>query len=283
MRTRSIVVSGVVGAFLALAPGFAHAEEPRELRFDWVRDGVAFSGIGAVWIGSEIEKDSFAPKECRWCDEVPGIDRSARTAFRWNEPGRADTASDVLDFGVLPVAMIGIDALLASQHGAVGDAWGEDTAIIVQTAVTASLINQFVKFSVGRERPFVHALPDGEKANTEHPADNNLSFYSGHTSLAFALVGSTATVAQMRGYRNAWIVWPVGGVAALTVAWLRLAADKHYLTDVAVGALVGGTIGVVMPRLLHAPRTGREESNGATATVLPTSLRTPVFTIIVPF
>lgn len=256
------------------------------MRFDWAKDGMAFTAIGAVWIGTEVEKETFAPKECRWCDEIPGVDRAARTAFLWNEPGDADDASDVLDFAVLPVAMIGLDAILASQHGAVGETWGEDTAIIVQTALTASLINQIVKFGAGRERPFVHALAtDEEKANTDHPADNNLSFYSGHASLAFALLGSTASVTHMRGYRNAWVVWPVGGVAAVAVAWLRIAADKHYLTDVAVGALVGGTIGVMMPRLLHAPRETRDEGSGggATATVLPTSLRTPVFTVIVPF
>lgn len=287
MRARSILLSGALGACLSLSPAVTRAGEAKELRFDWARDGVATAGIGLVWIGSEVEKDTFAPDDCRWCDEVPGIDRSARTAFLWNEPGRADKASDVLDFGVLPVAMIGLDAILASQHGAVGDAWGEDTAIIVQTAVTASLINQFVKFSVGRERPFVHALPDAEKGNTEHPHDNNLSFYSGHTSLAFALVGSTGMVAHMRGYRNAWVVWPVGGIAAVTVAWLRIAADKHYLTDVAVGAIVGGTIGVMMPRLLHAPRESRGDGSGngsnVTATVLSTRRRTPVFTVMIPF
>ena len=42
------------------------------------------------------------------------------------------------------------------------------------------------------------------------------------------------------------------GVAAVT-GWLRIAADKHYATDVALGAGLGAGVGVAVPLLLHAP------------------------------
>ena len=100
-------------------------------------------------------------------------------------------------------------------------------------------LTQIVKFTAGRERPFVHALPADQKPLTAHPADNNVSFYSSHTSFAFSLAVSTATVASMRHYRWARVIWGVGLVSAAAVGYLRIAADQHYFTDVLVGAAAG--------------------------------------------
>jgi membrane-associated phospholipid phosphatase len=43
-------------------------------------------------------------------------------------------------------------------------------------------------------------------------------------------------------------------MAALT-GYLRIAADKHYFTDVLVGAIVGSAIGVAVPYFAHRPST----------------------------
>ena len=123
------------------------------------------------------------------------------------------------------------------------------------------------KFAVGRERPFVHVLNDEQRKLIAHPSDNNLSFYSGHTSLAFSLVAAAGTVSQMRGYRHAWAVWAVGLPAAASVGLMRMGADKHYLSDVAVGAVAGTVFGVGLPLLLH----GRTPM--ATATTADLSMR----------
>ncbi|HSP77464.1 MAG TPA: phosphatase PAP2 family protein, partial [Myxococcaceae bacterium] len=95
-----------------------------------------------------------------------------------------------------------------------------------------------------------------QKGLTERPSDNNVSFYSGHTSLAFSLVTAAGTVSELRGYRNRWLIWAVGLPAAAATGMLRMAADKHYLTDVLVGAAAGSLFGVGVPLLLH----GREET-----------------------
>lgn len=134
--------------------------------------------------------------------------------------------------------------------------------MIVESVVVASVVNQAVKFSVGRERPFVHVLPEDQKALTAQPNDNNLSFYSGHTSMAFALVTAAGTVSELRGYKNRWVIWAVGLPAAASVGLLRMGADKHYLTDVLVGAAAGSLFGVGVPLLLH----GREPQTQPQAT-----------------
>lgn len=268
-------------AALAAAPQVSHAEpDIRELS---VRPGLelALTGAGGVvWVGSELMKSSLAPEKCRWCGEPPAVDRAVRDHLRWSHPHAAGVASDVVDFVVLPALVLGGDALLASQHGALRG-WDEDAIVIVEAAVAAAVLNQAVKFSVGRERPFVRALEsDEEKAATSHPSDNNLSFYSGHTSLAFALVGSAGAVAQMRGYDHGWLVWPVGGVLAASVGYLRIGADKHYFTDVATGALLGGAIGVGIPYLLHAPS---DDDEGESSTPIQAGFRGPVFAVVWAF
>lgn len=270
-----------MAAALVAVPGVSRADtEVRELTLNKPIDlGVAGMG-GVLWIGSELVKPKLAPETCRWCDSTPGVDRSVRDHLRWENTHAAGTASDVLDFVLLPVLVLGGDALLASQHGALRG-WDEDALVIVEAVVASAVINQVVKFSAGRERPFVHALEtEEEKRATHEPADNNLSFYSGHTSLAFALVGSAGAVAQMRGYKHAWLVWPIGGVLAGTVGYLRIGADKHWFTDVATGAVMGGAIGVGMPYLLHAPKDDDSEEG---ANPVQAGFRGPVFAIAFAF
>jgi hypothetical protein len=231
------------------------------LRFDWTRDG-AITGVGAVlWIGSEaLLKRDLAPETCRWCDRNPDGTDGLNRLDRWGrglagateeQRKRADTWSNVVDFGVLPVSVLGAQYALSQGSGASRSVFFQDSGIIIETAVLASVLNQTVKFIAGRERPFVHVLPEDQKALTAHPDDNNLSFYSGHSTLAFALVVSAGTVAELRGYKHRAWIWAVGLPLATTVPLLRMAADKHYLTDVATGAVLGSAFGVAVPLLLH--------------------------------
>jgi membrane-associated phospholipid phosphatase len=112
-------------------------------------------------------------------------------------------------------------------------------------------LNQVVKFSTGRERPFVHALPEADKPHTAQPNDNQTSFYSGHTNLTFSLAVAAGTVASMRGYRWAHWVWIVGLTVASLTGYLRIAADRHYLSDVLTGATLGSALGFVLPYAFH--------------------------------
>lgn len=245
-------------------PAASPASGFHDLRFNWTRDG-ALTGVGAIiWIGSEafLKKD-LAPATCGWCDRnadgtdsLNGLDKWGRGIAGSTEAQRkrADTWSNVVDFGLLPVGVLGAQYALSHRSGAPRSVFFQDAGIIIQTAVLSSVLNQTVKFLADRERPFVHVLPEDQKPFTEHPTDNNVSFYSGHTNLAFALVVSAGTVAELRGYKHRGWIWGVGLPLATTVPLLRMAADKHYLTDVATGALLGSAFGVAVPLLLH----GRE-------------------------
>jgi membrane-associated phospholipid phosphatase len=237
----TVLLWGVVGSE-------ARAEEGA-LRTDWRVDGAVTAAAFAFWGGTQLLESSLAPTDCRWCN--PGsLDASVREALRWNDTSAANLASNLGAYLFVPLTSLGLLALDARREDRLGELPGDGLVIAEAVALNGAL-TQIVKFAVGRERPFVNALPADQKPLTAHPADNNVSFYSSHTSFAFALAVSTGTVASMRRTRWASAIWAVGLVGAATVGYLRIAADQHYFTDVLAGAAAGSAIGFAVPYGFH--------------------------------
>ncbi len=253
-----VIVGGSPARVRAQDPAAPHA-----LSYDLPRDLAITGGAAALWVATELLKGALAPEGCRWC-EPPGFDAAARDALRWRDGrGLADTLSYVTALGLAPVLVFGLDALAAHDAGALGGFW-VDALVVAEATALAMALNQSVKFLVGRERPFVHALPESEKRATAVPADNDLSFYSGHTAFPFALAVAAGTVATQRGYRLAPAIWASGLALASVSGYLRIAADKHYLSDVLTGAVLGAAVGVAVPLLLHG-RRARAADGGLTS------------------
>lgn len=174
----------------------------------------------------------------------------------------ASTVSDVIGIALTPVAVIGADALLTWSAGGTWQNTAVDALIIIEAMTASQALNQTVKFLTGRERPFVAQVEPSEKPLIHHPEDNNLSFFSGHTAYVFSLVAAGAMVAHARGYSKWWVILAVGLPLAAGTAMLRTVADKHYLSDVIVGASVGSLIGFTLPALFHRPiNVGPVEAN----------------------
>jgi len=246
-------------AFFASFPivaSSAHAEPPRALRVAPAVD-VAFTSAawGAV-IAFEIAKPGLAPRGCVWCDvHLNPIDDAVRSALVRTNTEVPNVMSSIAAWGVAPLLNGGFLALAANEEGAIKNS-PSDLLIVAEAAGVATLLNESVKFALGRERPFVRALPENQKAATSTPSDNNLSFYSGHTSLTFSLAVASGTVASMRGYRIAPLIWISGLSVGAATGYLRIAADKHYFTDVVAGAALGSATGFLVPYLFHRPAGG---------------------------
>ncbi len=251
LRRRRRLVAAVTVALACAAASTAstaHAGE-NELRYDWRIDGAVTAAAFAFWGGTQLLESRLAPADCRWCD--PGsLDASVRSSLRWDDTGAANLASNLGAYVFVPLTSLGLLALDARGAGRLGELPGDGLVIAEAVALNGAL-TQIVKFAAGRERPFVNALPAAEKPLTAHPADNNVSFYSSHTSFAFSLAVSTATVASMQRYRWAPLIWAVGLAGAAAVGYLRIAADQHYFTDVLVGAAAGSAIGFAVPYGFH--------------------------------
>ena len=253
---RRALTSVALAALLAAPP--ARAEAPPGLSGDVPVTGGVVAGSLVLWGASELAKPVLAPSTCRWC-EPPGFDRSARSALLWSDTASASMLSNVLVIA-LPVSLSGVDYMLSGRDVR---RTGEDLLVAVEAIAVAGLTTQVVKYAVGRRRPYAWA------AGTREAPDDDLSFPSGHATIAFAAAGAFGTVAYLRGYSGWPWVYAGGGVAAASVAYFRTAADKHWLTDVAAGAAIGSAIGVALPLLLHRGSGGERE---AWVQVTPTPL-----------
>jgi membrane-associated phospholipid phosphatase len=274
---RPITVAGAALS-LCLAGTPAAAQTPRQIRWDPAVD-VTVTTLGAAgWIATEVFKEGLAPSHCRWCS-VDSADTGARDALIWRNTAMAETISDVTGFVLMPLAGIGLDALAAAHDGVVSDA-PEDALLIAEAMVLAEDVTQLTKLLAGRERPFVHALPPEQKPLTARPSDNDLSFFSGHSSEAFALAAASGTISEMRGYRWAPLTWSVGGTIAATTAYLRIAADRHWLTDVVVGAVVGAGMGFAVPYLFHPSIVDGSRTSTAAALRAPAPTTATLMTVV---
>ncbi len=254
-----------------------------ELRYDARIDGAVTLTAGLWMVTSEILKGDLVPEKCRWCsraaDGAPALnpyDGQVRNALIWKNTKAAHVTSSVLAFVALPVLSFAGSTASAATAGSLGFA-PVDGLIVAEATLLAANINQLTKFAFARERPFVRWMPSGAgeaiPGVTGSPSDDNLSFFSGHTTIAFAIAASSGTVATLRGYDAAPIVWGAGLTMAAASGYLRIAADKHYLTDVLTGMVVGSLVGVGVPIIFHgrrpddAPVPAAGASVGASASV----------------
>ena len=243
MRVRPVVALLLLAALGAGTPAAADLGVSRR----HLKRHLAFAALGgAGYLVSEtVLKSHLAAVTCRWC-EPTAFDGAMRDALVWHDRTTAHVLSSITGYALPPVIGLGGLYWAARDRGDVGS-FLDDGLAVVEAGVIVGLVNQPIKFAVGRQRPFVHY---GDPARP-HETDDNMSFYSGHTSISTALAVAAGSIASRRHSRHAPWIWTVGLTAAAATGYLRIAADKHYATDVIVGAATGALIGWGVPRWLH--------------------------------
>lgn len=123
-------------------------------------------------------------------------------------------------------------ALIAGLPLIHGDTAWVVSLVMLATGAVATLIYKAIKHSTHRLRP-CESTPD--LILTVAPLDR-FSFPSGHTlhAVCFTVIACSAFPLW------SWVLVPF----AVLVALSRLVLGLHYLSDVLVGALIGGTLGV---------------------------------------
>jgi membrane-associated phospholipid phosphatase len=128
---------------------------------------------------------------------------------------------------------------------------------IAMLGIKAFLISgqfaQLPKLALQRERP-QSTINQNYNPFLFHPFSSKQkhhSFYSGHTTTAFAIAGIIA-----QEYRHKWWVGLLSYTMASGVALSRNYENKHWLSDVAIGALTGyGVAQLIYHRNNHKQKT----------------------------
>ena len=248
---------------LALPRAAPAAEPPLDLRLDVPATlGVTGAALGLDLATVLLQKE-LTPTTCRICG-AGRFDTSVRDALRWKDTGAASTASDILGIGT-PALAAGALALAGLSAGGARTA-AEDLLITGEAVSVAILATQIAKFSFGRLRPDAWAAPGASQGPSAR-----VSLWSGHTGAAFAAAVAAGTVARLRGYRSwPWILG-LGLAGAAATGWLRIAADRHWATDVLAGAAAGSAVGYGLPVWLHGRREG-DRATGLRLEILPNGL-----------
>lgn len=202
----------------------------------WDAASVAAAGAAAVIPRAAGLPDG--PPPCAPCDpgSLPGVDRAALHTFS----GAAGTASSVV-----LASVIGFSGV-ASLDGATAAQVRGHAAVFANSLAWTLAAGEWLKVLAHRSRPVLYTAAAPAAASDP---DNRRSFPSSHAGLAFAAVTSYLVMARRERLphrtRNAVLLY----AGAVGVAALRVAAGKHFPTDVAGSAALGSGIGWLAARL----------------------------------
>ncbi len=191
-----------------------------------------------------VGRSALSPTQCRWCDP-PGFDRSVRNALVWSNTSQANLLSGIDAYVLAPI--LGFGLLIASDHDAGLARLIDDTLPVAETVAISQTLVEVIKFSVGRQRPEAHFGDPSRPAR----ANDNASFVSGHSALGFSITAGAGLICHWRHYWTEPYVWGAGIFLSLSTEYLRMGADKHYLSDVIAGGALGLAAGLVIPRLMR--------------------------------
>jgi len=206
-------------------------------RFGW-GDAASVTAAGvAFFLPGALGLPRGAPS-CAPCDPA-----TLWQLDRWAVHPVSSGASAASSAGL---AAIGGAALVFALHD-VSPAQARGNAAVVANALGwTAASTEWLKVVVRRKRPVL--FTGGATAAAGDP-NNQESFPSGHTSIAFAAATSYAVLARREhldhGTRNALLLY----AGASGVGALRVAAGKHFPTDVVTGALLGSALGWLVARI----------------------------------
>jgi membrane-associated phospholipid phosphatase len=159
------------------------------------------------------------------------VDEPAQRFFQENRNGNSDDVAHAFRhvgqpevYGTITLGLVGA-GLLSGNHEVTRAGGRLAASLLVAGAATAGL-----KLAFGRSRP-----NETLDAYEFHPFSGGDAMPSGHTSIAFAL----ATDLSDEIHRT----WASIGLYTIAtgVGWSRMNDNKHWLSDVAAGAVVGVT------------------------------------------
>lgn len=270
--------STILAVAAALPCQWAAAQEKDEHRLEWderrprvaageyVLTGLAITG------GAIMEFGTDQPLQPRWIGPIL-FDEAVRDAVampRLKDRTTIMTVSDVL-LAISAAYPVFIDGMLVPAIDENLDMFQQLTAMNMEAYGFAYLIMRANHRLAGRERPAgIGCQTDKGWAYDCGSFGVNASWFSGHATMSAVGAGLTCAhhaYVPLYGGGAPDIVACVGATGlALTVASMRVIADRHWASDAITGFLFGYGMGLAVP-LVHYTQTvpGAEKSDAAVA------------------
>ncbi len=223
--------------------------------------------LGVGLIGASVALPFlFPPDTARWTGGVL-FDGAIRRGLHLSRAQRVRVthSSDGMLYATAAFPLLDVGGLMLARR--VDPQLGLRILLVeLQSFGVAGFATAVAKVSAARERPYgVRCASDPGELDCES-SQRFLSFFSGHTSLTFTAAGLTCVMhEELRLYRRRAVDHAACGLAlaaATTTGVLRVVAEKHWTSDVLVGAGVGLLSGWLLPYLVYfrshttLPRTG---------------------------
>lgn len=245
----------------------AASESPYEV--DWAVDGTLTGGaLALTLLVSEINPSLPGGLSCATlagdrCD--PSVLNSLDATVVGNDSSGWETVSDIGLLGglLIPFAANGID-LAASDTDQWGEDFGRDSLVMAQAIGVNALATTVAKAAFRRPRP-THYVSGRDLTKVQE----QYSFPSGHASATAAGLASWATTFTLRHPDSPWRFAVIGSAVAWTgvTAYGRVAAGRHFYSDVIAGVVLGSAVGFLIPKLHErddAPQSASSPSGDVT-------------------
>jgi membrane-associated phospholipid phosphatase len=210
----------------------------------WAEDGWIAGAGGAIALSAWVINSSVTPLSEQ---EVMQLSRSDVNAF--DRPATYNYSESVGHVSDILVGLNVASVMLLMLDQDIRDDWQVLGLMTAETAMFVTFVPMGVKGLVQRIRPYAYnpEVPLEEKTTR----DVKRSFFSGHTTTAFAFSVFISTVYSDYFPHSKWkpYIWTGSLLMASSIGFLRYESGKHFPTDILVGALVGTGIGYLIPRL----------------------------------
>lgn len=227
--------------------------------------GIDYWALGTLTAGVVAANFSRNYGIGSWNGEIL-FDHGVRNSLRASNPEARVRAATVSNYTVAATALspfIVDAAILQWWKGNDFDGAIRTSVIAAQSVMASALIYELVKRSIPRRRPYQAAYEAGEShdSGVNSGGDENRSFFSGHTTLAYTGAGlicrnhKSLDLTGGNERTDRILCFSALGVATLTGV-LRMASDHHYFSDVFLGAAVGFVSGYFLPSVFHQPEEG---------------------------
>jgi membrane-associated phospholipid phosphatase len=234
----TFLIAAIVTAMLSSETARAEPLDERQSDgFYLVRGASLVSAAGAtITVSSLAHPARPEPAPSEWL----ALDDTVRGHLSTEASRASDTAlltTMIVPFGANMAT--GFDTRLAHT-----------SLLYAEVLATNLVFNTAAKYMFPRLRPYTYGGASNAYIASQG-SDAYRSFYSGHTSSAFAAaIGGSYIFAAAHpdAAARSWLWGTETALATATAVW-RIRAGKHFYSDVAVGFLVGSAIGVGIPLL----------------------------------